>query len=372
MKIECVKERLEAGISIAEKITGKNLPLPVLSTVVIEGKQNTLKLKATNLDMGVEITIPAKVKEPGAVAVPGSLIARFLGTLGSFVATIEMELVGGNIHLAGKNSSTLIKSLPVDDFPTIPRLTKGTSDAGFKIRARKFVEGLKAVVYAASQSDIKPEIASVALSLEGKVATFAATDSFRLAEKKIELTEKTEATETPLLIPAKNILDIIRIFESENGDLDVTYNKNQLALSSEDVYFTTRLVAGVFPDYREIIPKKASTSTEILKEDLAQALKISSLFSDKFNQVNLKIIPGEKLFEVASRSQDLGETVLKVDGNLEGESADLNFNGRYIFDCLGSIPGDHVLLEASGRERPLLLRGREDKSFVYLVMPLNK
>lgn len=121
-----------------------------------------------------------------------------------------------------------------------------------------------------------------------------ATDSFRLAEKKIKISHDTEFP--GILIPYKNIIEIIRIFEEINDDITITASKNQLAIAYGGIYLTSRIIDAIFPDYKQIIPKETTTSVVVLKEDFIRALKIANIFSDKFNQITFTIDPVQKLF----------------------------------------------------------------------------
>lgn len=367
MKIECIKEKLKNGILSAEKLTGKNLSLPVLGTVLVEAGDEGLLVKATNLDLGVEITVPAKVEDKGSVAVSGSILGNFLSTIGD-AHTIKLESVNDNLAITSEHHSTLLKSLPTADFPTIPRVTDGER---FEIPASRFTGGLKSVCYAASISDMKPEIASVYIYGDNNSLVFVATDSFRLAEKKVELGSGAGIT-THMLIPFRNALEIIRIFDGIDADLMVQFNKNQISLSAPGIYLTSRLVSGVFPNYRQIVPSSKKSTATIAKRDFASALKLAQIFSDKFNQIQVRVVPAENMFEVGSKNSDTGENTTTIDGTLDGEELSISFNVKYILDCFQSIPEDSLSLDFNGSGKPMIMRGLGNGSFMYLVMPMNR
>src|SRR3989344_2608896 len=182
MKIECVQSKLQAALYQAEKISGKNLNLPVLSCVLIEAKKGELLLRATNLDLGFQCVVPAKVISEGMVAVPSSVLnAIVAGT--PYEKNIKLESDGNTLSVTTEKSRSVVKSLPRDDFPIIPPLQKKEV---CEMQAVDFISGLKAVFYSASVSSIKPELSSVCIYPEGHTIVFAATDSFRLAEKIIK------------------------------------------------------------------------------------------------------------------------------------------------------------------------------------------
>ncbi|MBI5138851.1 MAG: DNA polymerase III subunit beta [Candidatus Vogelbacteria bacterium] len=371
MKVECLKEKLRTAATNAERVTGKNLALPILGSILIEAKEKTLLIRATNLEVGVEFEIPSKILEKGKVAVSGSLLNSFLGLVGDG-DVIKIETVNENMVLTTRSSSSMIKCLPSDDFPTIPKL--GDSNV-LELDAVKLVNGLRSVAYAASLSDMKPEISSVYLYGEEDEIVFAATDSFRLAEKRIKLKSREQkGDQISIIIPIKNALEIIRVLEGLNDSVSIYYTKNQVSFSSGTggIYITSRLVNGIFPNYGQIISKDKKSEVVVSKKELLNALKLATVFTDKFNQVTFRIIPGEALFEVSSRNSDTGENTTKVEATVEGEDITVNFNNKYILDCFSSIEENTLGIAFNGAQRPMVIRGVGDTSFFYLVMPLNR
>ncbi|MDP3725754.1 MAG: DNA polymerase III subunit beta [bacterium] len=366
MIVECIKDKIKSAVNIAEKATGKNLTLPILSALLCVAKDKILRIRATNLDLGIEIHIPAKIEEEGVVAIPGSVLSNLLSLIHD--KTVNLKLKNENLIVSTKNVSTVIKSYPYEDFPTLPHIQNKDP---FTIESRKFVQGLKSVFYSASISDIKPEISSIYVHSNGEHLVLVATDSFRLAEKKISLSSHS-AQFSPVLIPIKNAAEIIRILDTVDENIQIHFNKNQISFVTQDIYITSRLVDGVFPDYEQIIPKEWKAEATVLKQDIVDALKISNIFSDKLNQVDFEIDPKKKEFLVNSRNANVGENSTKVDAVLSGEKLALNFNFRYLIDCFPSIVKDSVIFQFSGEAKPLVIRAVGDKSFMYLVMPLNK
>lgn len=364
MKIECLQEPLQKIISKADKITSRSGSLPILSCVLLSVKNNQLSVKATNLDLGVEFSLPVKATSGGDVAVPSAVLNSYLSSTQSRSITLEDK--DGILTVTSSSGKTTIKTLPHDDFPIIPKVPK---DTVFSVNADDFVSGLKAVWYAASPSSIKPELSSVYVHISDGKLVFVATDSFRLAEKQIS--SKIKGTFPSLLIPFKNTPEIIRSIEG-TGIVEVGITKNQIAFWGENFYLTSRVVDGSFPDYKQIVPKGSSTEATILKEDLVNTLHLANIFTDKFNQVSFSINPKGKVFEIKSKNSERGESDERVSAALTGEDLDINFNYRYIADAFQSIHSDSVSLSFGGAQKPLVIRGISDNSFMYLVMPMNR
>ncbi len=366
MKIECAKSKLAEAVNRAEKITGKNLTLPVLSCILIEAKGNEVVIRSTNLDLGIEITVPVKVIEEGKVAIPGSILNSFLAqSIGD--KNVTLETTEGNVKVTTDAGTTVIKSLPSEDFPTIPRIV---GENAYKVSAKELIRGIKAVWYSSATSSMKPELSSVYIYADEDGLIFVATDSFRLAEKRVKMKDLKDFGS--ILIPVKNIPEIMRILEGAQGEVDMAVSKNQISFSFSGVYLTSRIVDGIFPDYKQIIPKEFKTHVIVLKQDVVSALKVATIFSDKFNKLSVKAYPSEKTFEFSTRNADVGESVNKIESVLDGDDLDINFNYRYITDCFQSLEADSMSFDFNGLTRPLIIKGAGDKSFTYLVMPINK
>ena len=365
MKLECEIEKIKSGILQVEKITGKNLTLPVLSSILFIASGKSLKLRATNLSLGVEIEIPAKIEKEGIVAISGTILAGVFSNIFQN-EPIKLESDDGNLLIKTKKNRIKLRGQIHDDFPTIPTVDGKT----FEIESKKLVDGIKSVYYSSSPSDIKPEISSVYIYSNEDSLIFVSTDSFRLAEKKIKM-KKVE--EIPgILIPFRNVSEILRIFGEIQDNIRVCFNKNQISFSSEGVYLTSRIIDGVFPDYRQIIPKEFGVEAVVLKQDLLNALRISNIFSDKFNQITLSIKPKEKVFELSSQNNDVGENKTYLDAAIKGKDVLLGFNYKYFLDCFQSINTDSISIRLNQSSKPIVISGSSDNSFTYLIMPMNR
>lgn len=365
MEIFCLKNDLKKAVLLCEKISSKNINLPILSNILINTEEKELKLTATNLELGVTIAIPAKIEKEGKIIIPATILNNLLFNIQED-GDIFLELKDNNLIISTKNNSALIKNQIIDDFPILPKIK---TDQVFSIPTLDFISGLKSVLYACSLSNAKPEISSIFLySDKNKMFTFAATDSFRLAEKKINYLFDNFG---PILIPFKTAVEIIRIFDGYNGNLDLYFNKNQINIESDNIKFVSKLTDGVFPDYNQIIPKKFSTDVIIDKNLFINSLKISSVFLGKLNDLNLIVNSGENFLITKTSNNNIGENISKIPAEITGEPIKITFNHKYIFDCLPYIDSEKIILRFSGDGKPLLILGIKDNNFQYLAMPMN-
>lgn len=369
MKLEVNFSEFKKIVMLAEHLAGKHMTLPVLSCFLFVVKKNVLMIRATNLDMGIDAYIPAKADTEASFAVPASVLAAFLSQIGDFDGVVRLEEVSQNIQISAAKSKGVIKTVPSEDFPDIPQVADGQS---VSLTSHILAKGLKSVWYSASVSSVKPELSSVYVYTNDNKLYFVSTDSFRLAEKAISLPSHTKVAD--LLIPFKNIADTTRVLESFDANFELKTSKNLMSLEIPNkIRLVSRVIDGVFPDYKQIVPKTSMTEVVVLKQDLLNALKISNVFSDKFNQVHFLIDPKAKLFEIQTKNNDIGENKTNIDGAITGEKIEINFNYKYIIDCFQSIDSDSMSLQLGGMNRPMVIRPISgDQSFMYLIMPMNR
>lgn len=367
MKLEINREKLSRGIQKSEKISSKNSTLPVLSCVLLQSSEKELKIKSTNLDLGLTINIPVKGAKDGEILVPAATLNSFISNLPKNDTTVTFEQKDNNLFITSKSTETSIKTQPIDDFPTIPEVK---SLKEFKLNSRDFIKGLNSVWFSTAISSIKLELSSVYIYPLENDLVFVSTDSFRLSEKKIHV--KNPGEFESLLIPYKNVVEMIRIFDDVDEELTLIFEEDQLAIKSSEIELVSRVVDGNFPDYKQIIPSETKTEVKVLKDDLIQGLKLSNIFSDNFNQVTFSIMPNDGIFEIQSNSQDVGETKNSVKSKSEGDNIKISFNSKYISDCFNSIKSESVSLKFNGVDKPMIIQGIDDPSFLYLVMPMNR
>jgi DNA polymerase-3 subunit beta len=367
MRLEIAKDKFQDAIFKSEKVAGKNMSLPVLNCLILSAVGSELIIRSTNLDLALVINLPAKVESEGIIAIPA-------GTLNNFISNINedkniiLEEKEGNLKVGTVKNSTIIKSYPHEDFPVIPKVEDAIS---LKINPKSFVKGLKSVYWSASNSNIKPELSSVMIESRDGYLFFAATDSFRLAEKKIQ--DKGIRDDIhQILLPIKNVSEVIRILDGHDEEASVSLGKNQITFELLNTYLYSRVIDGTFPDYKQLIPKDFKSEAVVLKNDFLNAMRVSTVFSDKFNQITFSINPKTRSFMVETTNSDVGENKTKIDAALNGDPIEIKFNYKYIMDSFLPIEADSISLHLNDNSKPMIVKGVGDTSFTYLVMPMNR
>lgn len=366
MNIQSTIEKISYAVGKVQKISAKNVSLPILENVLLVASKNNLTLRATNLHVGVEVTIPVKVKEEGTVAVNLSVFSSIISSVKN-KRNIELKLEEQTLSIVTDDSQMELKTSAFEDFPTLPQPKE---DNYFTLDIKDFIDGVSSVMYSASVSDIKPEISSVYIYNQDNYLTFVSTDSFRLAEKKIKVQGLEDFP--GVIVPIKNIQECVKVFSGDNGDVQLLIEKNQLTIRSNDTYFTSRIIDGNYPDYQQIIPDTFETEAVVLKEDLVQTLRLVNVFSNTFNQVSINTDSTSGKLKISSRNTDIGENQSDIDAAITGSDVETFVNHRYISDMFSSIDTDSISFSFIAKNKPFMLKGVGDSSFLYLIMPMNR
>ena len=366
MKLTTIKEKILTAVQIAERITGKKESLPILSCVLLDGGsgKGELVVRATNLEAGIEISVPCEIEDKGVIAVSASVLSQTLRSISGEKIALKTE--EGNLIVESRGTKTLIKAIPHEEFPKLGDMGGGK---GVPVSREELMRGIQSVSYAASPSMIRPELGSVYVAMRPGSIVCVATDSFRLAEKIIGSLDKG----SEVLVPLKHALELAHVLERiDASEVSLSADESQMSVSANGVRYVSRVVDGTFPNYKEIMPKVFETEATVLKNDFAEMLRKARVFSGNDQHVGLHVYPKRKIFSATARSAEVGEMSDSIDAAISGNDLDINFHIGYLADCLSIIESDSIILGFAGAGKPLVIRGVSDQSFTYLVMPLNR
>ena len=365
MKIQCLNQNLKSIIQIAERNTSKSQVLPVLNSVFIEAGDGKIKIRATNLETAIEISLSGKILEPGSIVIPSKPLGAFISNISE--DQIILQSHKNNLFIKTTKTKTTIQGYPPEDFPIFPKIETIHS---FNLPAPELKQSISSVIVAASLSDIKPELSSLFFNVFKNNVKIAATDSFRLAEKTITSKNIYSTEQISFLVPQKSAQEAIKLLEKDE-DVEVGVGKNQFFLKTPSIKFLSRLTEGKFPEYDQIIPKNFKTTSLAKKTDIVSHIKISSVFVGKLNDIGLVFDPVKKNILLSTTQQDIGEHSSEVESDIQGEEVSAKFNWRYLLDGVSQINQEYILFHLNNNQTPLLIKGKGDSGYVYIVMPMR-
>lgn len=354
------QENLLSGLKKVGRLSSGRTSLAILSNTLLKAVDGSITLTTTNLEAAITYKTVGKIINDGSVAVPTKLLLDLVGNMPN--STIEVSLEGNKTTLKSNGIKSTINSFNADEFPVIPQLKNKDK---IRISALEFKKGLSKVVPFSSKDDTRPILNSVYLKSSGGSLTFAATDSYRLAEyiSNINTDEDFE-----VVLPNQSSQELTSLLDGET-DLFLTIDNNQIQFDTTNSSLMSKTIDGNYPDYKNLIPKSGDVSAEITKSNLVGATKTAGLFAKDIGG-SIKFEATEDGLDVQSTATQLGENNSLVTGQITGRG-DVSFNSRYMVEALSNIDGEAVLINYSSNISPITIRGVSEESLTQLIMPLK-
>jgi len=377
MKFTTLVDNFKKAVNLAEKITGKNLTLPILSNILLKTNKNKLHLLATDLEIGIELIITGKVENEGKFIIPAKTFSIFLNNLSE--EKILLEEIKGALSVKSGNYNTTFQGINPEEFPIIPE-TK--TEKYIEMEKRDFEEALEQVIPSVGYTSPKPELNGVLFKLENSgnknILKLVGTDSFRLSEKIISSQKiKTNIKDDlEIIIPLRTAQEVLRIIQEEPEDgattVKISPESNQIQFLLKNVRLISRLINAEYPKYSSIIPSVFENQIILDKKELTEAVKIVGLFSGKINDVKFDFNPTKKQIIIEAEDPSLGKSRTSLlPADISGNQLKISFNYRFLLDGLNSIKEDEVLIGLNKEINPGLIRGKSDSTFSYILMPIK-
>lgn len=362
MIITINQKQLKENLMITEKIISHNLSLPILQNIVLKTEQGRVKIISTNLEIGVNCWLGAKIEEEGEIAIPAKIFTNFINNIESEQITVTTK--DNMVLIDAENFKTKIIGFAAKDFPIIP---KSKTSPFIYLEADQLYALISSVLESTSLSETRPELAGVLIRFFSSKIESAATDSFRLAEQTIFCEGGQE--EQSVIIPKNMAQEILRVLAVKSGKVAVAISENQIFFTIGEVEIVSRLIDGHYPDYKRIFPEKVAAKILLPKEGLEKSIRLASIFTSQI--ADIKIQANKEGLKVLAKNSDKGEVDLMVPGMLKGEPFKITVNYRYVLDGLKNIFTEKLIMEFTGEDSPLVIKPEGKSNFVYLIMPLR-
>jgi DNA polymerase-3 subunit beta len=366
LKLTTKREDLVSKLSIVSRAVSTRAATQALSGVLLSAEEGRLTLSATDLDLGLQTGLDAQVTDPGAVLLPGRLLAEVVRSLADADVEIESREAEHDVEIRSGSSSFHLRTLAAEDFPKLP---EAAADPGLKIPAKALESSIELVARAASRDDMRPVLTGVLVAAAGSEMTMVATDSYRLAVKRTQL-EAELGGEIEANVPARALRELNRILAAEEAEhAAITLLPNQAVFEAGSITLSTRLIEGQFPNFRQLLPESYEHDVRLPRSDFLDVARRVSQLAQRNAPLRLSFGPGE--LTVAAETPDVGDAHETMPASFEGEPLEIGFNPEFLKEGIESVEGDEVLLRLISPLRPGLLQPVENEDFRYLVMPIR-
>lgn len=355
------------ALSMVNRAVSPNNTLPVLNNILLKAEGKRLFLSATNLEIAIKASFAADVRNEGTLTVPAKVFNSYVSLLGE--ENIEMEVTGGaTLNIKSTGSKTDMKGISAEEFPRLPKLDGAQS---FKLPTKHLQGAIDQVAFAASTNISRPVLTGMYWQVSGKTLKLAATDSYRLAEKTIQLEQDT-GMELSFILPSKTAQEVAKILGStEEKEMEVQVAKGQILFKVDGVELISRLIDGNFPDYEKILPKECKTLAKLATEDFILGLKkVSVIVRENSNNVKVKLENGKVLIYTDETQVGKGSAELPV--SMEGDTVEAALNVQYLLEVLGHLEDKEVHFGLNDKLSPVRVVPADKASgYLHIIMPLK-
>ena len=373
MRFSCTQENFRTALGLIGHIAARQGSLPILSNVLLRADARALTLVTTNLEIGMTYHLRGKVEEDGVFTTNAKLLTDVVQLLPR--DRVDAQVTGSELALQCHGNATKVRGMDAAEFPLIPTVEHGVEA---RADAALFREALGQVVFAIAATEGRG-LSGVLWSFDGTAMTLAATDSYRLAERKLALTTCTIPKGTAIVVPGRTVQELLRVLgtpqdaDAPPPEVTITPTSTQLAVAVENLEVVSRLIDETYPDYTQILPKSWTTRVILSRQELQNTAKAASLFARTgVNDVHLRCLAKENQCIVRSENAQLGEHQAVLDAEIEGESVTTILNARYLLEGLAAIGGDRVAIEITAPTAPVVVKPAEGEGYVYVIMPIKQ
>lgn len=365
MELSVTQENLTKALSNVGRVASSKAGLPILSNILLRTDANRLLVAATNLEIASTHLVGAKIITPGAITIPARLVTDFVSSLPK--GTIELKVKDNHLTISSGSYTSVINGVIADEFPELPTIDEKSS-ISYSISPADFKQAVSQTIITSSNDSTRPTLTGVYWhSFEGGLY-LAATDGYRLSERKLIDT----TSEVAAIIPTTTLQEVLRTLSDDVTEVDVLFDETQVRFRVGESEITSRLIDGNYPDYRQLIPNTSETTITLDTNEFVRITKIAGLFArDSGGSVTLTADNEKQTLAVRSIASEYGENTSNTPAEVSSDGQ-VTLNSRYLSEALSVIDGDVVEFRFSGKLAPCVLTAKtKDVNYKHIIMPLK-
>ena len=367
MKISATKDNLLYGVQVVQRAVSSKNPMPILSGILVKTVKGQLVFTATDLEMGIECSVPIAVQEDGGVVLPARYFGEIVRKLPDVKISLDVNRENSNTLIRYGQSEFNLLGLSPDDFPILPVID---SESTLVIKQDIFKNMIKQVGFATAADDNRPIFTGILMEIENDDIRLVATDTHRLAFRSGKTENGSIQLEKSVIIPGKTLNELNKIMNDDAEELKIAFGENQLVFEMPGIRLVSRLIEGQFPNYKQVIPQGCKTKIKIKTKELLEAAERASLLAKEgANVIKLNVSEGNMV--ISSNSPEIGKIEEQLTVQMEGEETQIAFNSKYLIDVLKVIDAEEILLELTGSLSPGIIKPVEGDYYIYLILPIR-
>jgi len=363
MEVVIDRDAFLKGLQMVQNIVEPRQTLPILANVLLEAAGDSVRLTATDLEVGARVSVPAKVGAKGSITVSARKLAEIVKELPAAAVALKVS-DNVTVSLRCGGATYRMVGLAPDDFPPV---VPASPQSWVSIEAKVLREMLTQTSFAVSHDETRYALNGVLFAFQGKDVRMVATDGHRLALSTRSLGQGVASATG--IVPRKAVSEIMRVIGA-GEEVQIAITENQFVLQMPNFVMTARLIEGQFPNYEAVIPKAHPGRMTTARAGLSAALRRVSVMAEERNKpVKLALSPAS--LKVSASSQELGEAEEILDVEYAGEELLIGFNSRYLLEAMAALEKDQVVLEIKDAQSPGVIKSVEGEGYCCVIMPMR-
>jgi|TARA_B100001245_G_scaffold234308_1_gene219611 DNA polymerase III subunit beta len=365
MELTVTQENLTRALGAASRVASTKTQLPILSNILLRTDGHRLMVAATNLEIASTQLIGAKIINEGAITIPARLITEFVSSLPK--TTVTMKVTDNKLNIKADGYTSTINGIVADDFPELPTINEKTA-VSYSIDTASLKQAIGQTILTASNDATRPVLTGVYWHSHEGSLYLAATDGYRLSEKKLVATK----SDVSAIIPTSTLQEVLRTVNDDINEVEVLFDETQVRFRLNDAEITSRLIDGDFPDYRQLIPATSESVITLPRADFAQITKVAGLFArESGGSVTVTADAEREKLSLHSVASELGENTSEASATISADGQ-VTVNSRYLIEALGVLDCEQVIFRFSGKLSPCVLSSdQKDSDYQHIIMPLK-
>jgi DNA polymerase III subunit beta len=366
LKFSAPHEELLSRLLLAGRAVSTRSAMPSLGGILVTASAGIVRLRATDMEVGLSLSFGADVESDGSALLPGRLLVDVVRSLppGERVK-LALRPEQRDVEITAGSSRFHLRTLPPEDFPRLPEIE---GDA-MKMPAAAFADTVERVARAASRDEVRPILTGILVSAQERTLTMVATDSYRLSVKHTEL-DQPVSRELEANVPARALRELSRIVASEDAhEVEIALPGNQVLFRAGEVVLSSRLIEGQFPSYRQLIPESFDHEVRLPRAEFLDAARRVSQLAQRNAPLRLAFSEGE--LTISAETPEVGDASEAMPAPFSGEALEIAFNPEFLVAGIESVETDEIVVRLTSPLRPGLLEPLERDDFRYLVMPIR-
>lgn len=364
MKLICKQSDLANALNIVQKAISTKTTLPILTGILLEAKNGSLKLTGNDLSIGIEKSIEAEIIEEGTTVVSSRIFGDFVRKLPN--ANVEVSMTDKKLTIECMKSHIDLVTYDAIEYPELPQITESNA---FTISKMLIKNMIRQTIFATSQDETRPILTGSYIEIENNKISMVAIDGFRVAIKNAQI---NTSIQTKMVVPAKTLNEINKILGSseDNELIEIFVSDKNILFKVDDIKIVSRLLEGEYVKYSQMIPNEFKTRIEINTAELLHGIERVSLLSREGKNNSIKLSIKDNKMEISS-IVEIGMANDEIQLKLEGNNIDIGFNPKYLIDVLKVIDSEEIYMEFLANISPCIIRPKTNDNYTYLVLPVR-